>query len=140
MGLRRVPLGGSWKPLELLMNVLGGLLGSSSSFFGPMLASWGAPGISSGLFGASRSTTKAFLINSGTLLSFVCSFLAAEDGLQSVLGPFVARFGCSRLPFGGLWHPSTGFSPSKLTFKASRAYFYFTVYMNYNIIQCFSSS
>ena len=37
----------------------------------------------------------------GTLLGLVCSLLAAEDGFGRVLGPSLARFGCSRGPFRG---------------------------------------
>ena len=53
------------------------------------------------LFGASRSTKEGLQIRLGTLLGLVCSLLAAEDGLGSVLGLSLARFGCSRGPFKG---------------------------------------
>ena len=53
-----------------------------------------------GLFGASRSTKEGLEIRLGILLGLVCSFLAAKDGFGSVLGLSLARFGCSREPFG----------------------------------------
>ena len=34
-------------------------------------------------------------------MGLVCSLLAAEDGLGSVVGLFLARFGCSRGPLKG---------------------------------------
>ena len=52
---------------------MGALLGSFLQLLGGY---WG-------LFGASRSTTKGFQIPLGTILGFVCSLLAAEDGLGS---------------------------------------------------------
>ena len=70
-----------WGSLGLLLGALGGLLGGS----------WE-------LFGASRSTKEGLQIRLGTLLGLVCSLLAAEDGLGSVLGLSLARFGCSRGP------------------------------------------
>ena len=73
-----------WGSLGLLLGALGGLLGGS----------WE-------LFGASRSTKEGLQIRLGTLLGLVCSLLAAEDGLGSVLGLSLARFGCSRGPFRG---------------------------------------
>ena len=73
-----------WGSLGLLLGALGGLLGGS----------WE-------LFGASRSTKEGLQIRLGTLLGLVCSLLAAEDGLGSVLGLSLARFGCSRGPFKG---------------------------------------
>ena len=53
------------------------------------------------LFGASRSTKEGLQIRLGTLLGLVCSLLAAEDGLGSVLGPSLGRFGCPRGHFKG---------------------------------------
>ena len=55
-------------------------------------AFWGSLGLVVGvmggrsweLFGASRSTNEGLQIRLGTLLGFVCSLLAAEDGLGSV--------------------------------------------------------
>ena len=73
-----------WGSLGLLLGALGGLLGGS----------WE-------LFGASRSTKEGLQIRLGTLLGLVCSLLAAEDGFGRVLGPSLARFGCSRGPFRG---------------------------------------
>ena len=70
--------------LGLLLGALGGFLGSS----------WE-------LFGASRSTKEGLQIRLETLLGLVCSLLAAEDGFGRVLGPSLARFGCSRGPFKG---------------------------------------
>ena len=68
-----------WGSLGLLLGALGGLL----------WASWE-------LFGASRSTKEGLQIRLGTLLGLVCSLLAAEDGLENVLGPSLARFWYSR--------------------------------------------
>ena len=68
-----------WGSLGLLLGALGGLLGGS----------WE-------LFGASRSTKEGLQIRLGTLLGLVCSLLAAEDGLGSVLG-------LSWAPPGGSW-------------------------------------
>ena len=73
-----------WGSLGLLLGALGGFLGGS----------WE-------LFGASRSTKEGLQIRLGTLLGLVCSLLAAEDGLGSVLGLSLARFGCSRRHFKG---------------------------------------
>ena len=73
-----------WGSLGLLLGTLGGLLGGS----------WE-------LFGASRSTKEGLQIRLGTLLGLVYSLLAAEDGFGRVLGPSLARFGCSRGPFRG---------------------------------------
>ena len=73
-----------WGSLGLLLGALGGFLGGS----------WE-------LFGASRSTKEGLQIRLGTLLGLVCSLLAAEDGFGRVLGPSLARFGCSRGPFRG---------------------------------------
>ena len=78
-----------WGSLGLLLGALGGFLGGS----------WE-------LFGASRSTKEGLQIRLGTLLGLVCSLLAAEDGLGSVLGLSLARFGCSRRPFAGVFLPS----------------------------------
>ena len=64
-----------WGSLGLLLGALGGLWEGS----------WE-------LFGASTSTKEGVQIRLGTLLGFVCSLLAAEDGLGSVLGPSLARF------------------------------------------------
>ena len=72
-----------WGSLGLLLGALGGLLGGS----------WE-------LFGASRSTKKGLQIRPGTPLGLVCSLLAAEDGRESLLGPSLARFWCSRGAFG----------------------------------------
>ena len=58
-----------WGSLGLLLGSLGGLLGGS----------WE-------LFGASSSTKEGLQIRFGTLLGLVCSLLAAEDGLGSVVG------------------------------------------------------
>ena len=73
-----------WGSLGLLLGALGGLLG----------VSWE-------LLRASGSTKEGLQIRLGTLLGLVCSLLAAEDGLGSVLGLSLARFGCSRGPFKG---------------------------------------
>ena len=73
-----------WGSLGLLLGALGGFLGGS----------WE-------LFGASRSTKEGLQIRLGTLLGLVCSLLAAEDGFGRVLGPSLARFGCSRGPLKG---------------------------------------
>ena len=53
------------------------------SFWGSLGLLWGALG---GLFGASRSTKDGLQIHLGTLVALVCSPLAAEDGLGSVVG------------------------------------------------------
>ena len=58
-----------WGSLGLLLEALGGLFGGS----------WE-------VFGASRSTKEGLQIRLGTLLGLVCSLLAAEDGLGSVVG------------------------------------------------------
>ena len=47
----------------------------------------GPLGVSWELLGASGSTKEGVQIRLGTLLGFVCSLLAAEDGLGKVLGP-----------------------------------------------------
>ena len=73
-----------WGSLGLLLGALGGFLGGS----------WE-------LFGASRSTKEGPQIRLGTLLGLVCSLLAAEDGLGSVVGLHLACFGCSRGPCKG---------------------------------------
>ena len=73
-----------WGSLGLLLGALGGLLGGS----------WG-------LLGASRSTNEGLQIRLGTLLGLVCLLLAAEDCLGKVLGPHLARFGCSQGPLKG---------------------------------------
>ena len=54
---------------------------------------WELLGVSWELFGASRSTKEGLQIRLGTLLGLVCSLLAAEDGLGSVVGLHLARFG-----------------------------------------------
>ena len=51
-----------------------------------------ALGVYWGLSGAPRSTKKSLQIRPGTPLGLVCSLLAAEDGIESVLGPSLARF------------------------------------------------
>ena len=73
-----------WGSLGLLLGALGALLG----------VSWE-------LLRASGSTKEGLQIRLGTLLGLVCSLLAAESGLGRVLGPSLARFWCSRGPFGG---------------------------------------
>ena len=73
-----------WGSRGLLLGALGGLLG----------VSWE-------LLRASGSTKEGPQIRLGTLLGLVCSLLAAEDGLGRVLGPSLARFGCSRVPLKG---------------------------------------
>ena len=70
-----------WGSLGLLLGALGGFLGGS----------WE-------LFGTSRSTKEGLQIRLGTLLGLISSLLAAEDGLGAVMGPSLARFGCSRGP------------------------------------------
>ena len=75
-----------WGSLGLLLGALGGFLGGS----------WE-------LFGASRSTKEGLQIRLGTLLGLVCSLLAAEDGLGTVLGPSSARSGCSQEPLKGIF-------------------------------------
>ena len=72
-----------WGSLGLLLGALGGFLGGS----------WE-------LFGAPRSTKEGLQIRLGTLLGLVCSLLAAEDGRESLLGPYWARFCCLWKPFG----------------------------------------
>ena len=62
---------------------------------------WELLGLSWELFGASRSTKEGLQIRLGTLLGLVCSLLAAEDGLGSVVGLHLACFGCSRGPCKG---------------------------------------
>ena len=73
-----------WGSLGLLLGALGALLG----------VSWE-------LLRASGSTREGLQIRLGTLLGLVCSLLAAESGLGRVLGPSLARFGCSRMPLKG---------------------------------------
>ena len=63
----------------LLLEIIGGLLG----------AMWGL-----------YVDQKSLQIRPGTPLGIVCSFLAAEDGLETVLGSSLACFLCSRKPFG----------------------------------------
>ena len=74
-----------WGSLGLLLGALGGLQG----------VSWE-------LRRASRSTKEGLQIRLGTLLGLVCSLLAAEDGLGSVLGPSLARFGAPEGLLGGV--------------------------------------
>ena len=74
--------------------VLQSFLGSPGLFLGALRRLLGA-------LRASRSTKKGLQIHLGTLLGLVCSPLAAEDGLGRVLGPYLARFGCSRWPLEG---------------------------------------
>ena len=62
---------------------------------------WGLLGVCWGLSGASRSTKRGLQLRLVTPLGLVCSLLAAEDGLGRVLGPSLARFGCSRGPLKG---------------------------------------
>ena len=65
-----------WGSLGLLLRTLGGLLG----------VSWE-------LLRASGSTKEGLQSRLGTLLGFVCSRLAAEDGLGSVVGCIWLVFG-----------------------------------------------
>ena len=65
-----------WGSLGLLLGALGGLLG----------VSWE-------LLRASGSTKEGLQSRLGTLLGFVCSRLAAEDGLGSVVGCIWLVFG-----------------------------------------------
>ena len=58
-------------------------------------------GVSWELLRTSGSTKEGVQIRLGILLGLVCSLLAAEDGLGSVVGLFLARFGCSRGPLKG---------------------------------------
>ena len=58
-------------------------------------------GVSWEIFRASGPTKEGLQIRLGTLLGLVCSLLAAEDGLGSVVGLSLARFGCSRGPSKG---------------------------------------
>ena len=58
-------------------------------------------GVSWELLRTSGSTKEGVQIRLGTLLGLVCSLLAAENGLGSVVGLFWARFGCSRGPLKG---------------------------------------
>ena len=51
--------------------------------------------------GDSRSTTEGSQVRLGTVLGLVYSLVAAEDGFGRVLGPSLARFGCSRGPLKG---------------------------------------
>ena len=71
----------------------------SKPFWGSLGLLVGALG---GLFGASRSTKEGLQIRLGTLLGLVCSLLAAESGIGSVLGPSLARFGAPEGLLGGV--------------------------------------
>ena len=62
---------------------------------------WELLGVSWELLRASGSTKEGLQIRLGTLLGLVCSLLAAEDGLGSVVGLHLACFGCSRGPCKG---------------------------------------
>ena len=74
-----------WGSLGLLLGALGGLLG----------VSWE-------LLRASGSTKEGLQIRLGTLLGFVCSRLAAEDGLWSVVGCICLVFGAPQGLLGGV--------------------------------------
>ena len=63
------------------------------AFWGSLGLLLGALGDPLEAFGASRSTKKGLQIRLGTLLGFVCSRLAAEDGLGSVVGRLWLVFG-----------------------------------------------
>ena len=65
-------------------------------------------GVSWELLRTSGSTKEGVQIRLGTLLGLVCSLLAAEDGLGSVVGLFLARFGCSRGPLKARFGCSRG--------------------------------
>ena len=58
-------------------------------------------GVSWELLRTSGSTKEGVQIRLGTLLGLVCSLLAADDGLGSVVRLCLARFGCSRGHFKG---------------------------------------
>ena len=72
-----------WGSLGLLLGALGGLLG----------VSWE-------LLRASGSTREGLQIRLVTFLGLVYLLLAAEDGRESLLGPYWARFCCLWKPFG----------------------------------------
>ena len=78
--------------------VLKAFWGSAGLLLGGLGGLWG---VSWGLLGASRSTNEGLQIRLGTLLGLVCLLLAAEDCLGKVLGPHLARFGCSQGPLDG---------------------------------------
>ena len=71
-----------WRSLGLLFGALGGHLG----------ALWGVQIDPKWL-------RRGDPFRLGTLLDLVSSLLAAEDGIESVLGPFGGRFWCSQKPF-----------------------------------------
>ena len=96
--------------LGLLLGALGGLLGGS----------WE-------LFGASRSTKEGLQIRLGTLLGLVCSLLAAEDGLGSVLGLSLARFGAPESLLGGVLASVKPISTIKTALPSFDTLFYLAV-------------
>ena len=79
----------------MVLNAFGGSLGLLFGALGGLL------GVSWELLRTSGSTKEGVQIRLGTLLGLVCSLLAAENGLGSVVGLFLARFGCSRGPLKG---------------------------------------
>ena len=101
MGALVMLLGRFWALLGRSCVALGAILGALGEVLGHAERSWGLLGFSWGLSGASRSTKRGLQFRLGTPLGLVCSLLAAEDGLESVPGPSLSRFWCSRGPFGG---------------------------------------
>ena len=74
------------------------------AFRDPLALLLGAPG---GLFGGllglqmeQKGLTTIELATSWALFGLCSSLLAAEDGLESVTGPYWAPFGCSLGPLG----------------------------------------
>ena len=68
--------------------------GSLQLLFGNKAGSLGNP------FWKSRSTQQG-LHRIGRILRLVCSLLAVEDGIGSVVGAYLARCWCPRIIFGG---------------------------------------
>ena len=71
-------------------------------------------GVSWELFGASRSTKEGLQIRLGIILGFVCSLLAAEYGLESLLGRLWLVSGAPASVLGGL-----GIRQADLTIKTA---------------------
>ena len=72
------------------------------TFWGSLGLLLGALGEFSGALSVSKSTKEGLQIRLGTLLGLVCSLLAAENGIGSVLGPSLARFGAPEGLLGGV--------------------------------------
>ena len=81
-------------------------------------------GVSWELFEASKSTTSAFELRFGTLLGLLCSFLAADDGQESVNFVFYLLFeplGVLLGPLGVDLFASSGFDANaEIDFKRLR--------------------